>query len=948
MVCARKDWLESWYQCYLWKAFPRGDAGELAADEEAAKDAAAEVCLEPSDDEEPRRPRRLLRDADGVYYMGDAAKVNAFLGVEHYAKAMPRIPLKELHASSVRHPMHSAYRWLLRTRRVQTRPEEAGGAREIASPTPLAPAGVHGCDDGRDGAAEPVGETGAHGDGLPRCAGVGVEESKAWVCRTCRDALCVGDGVAMPGPALANLMWGGREHPAYQDISEATSVLLGRGRLVYQQVILKKGAPDEQPFGLAGNCVLLTQPKSSVIIQTLPPPPANLTDAFVVLFTTRRQDVRKAKMLEVPREQYLRCARLRAEVCEVFADSIVSEEAAQEILPEQGVPEAFVEGALEAQEAEHFKPTMVGPASMRNPDAAVDEEVDARQEPEEAEAGESDGHSDCEHSAVAAERGEMLEQNMAENLIGLEEAHVDDPGARFAVLQRKLEMLQKETKKLEDNERRRDAAGQAAVELQAGVEGQREHCKQVALDVRDLAKKMGPKYELELERAVSTAAGRTGLQVQTGAAVSTFDAQCWPLCFTEFFYGDCAPNLKRPAPLTFKQIFSYLMLREELEYALEDDEEPYRAKAMCRWDKPKFAMVFASVLRSLRLLQSTKMAFGGHRCGTTFKKDLGIIAKASAADFERARAVLPAEGSVISAFTSPAVRENVAVHTALKHLLMSTATVPLTEGHKMATRHFGFALSNHFGPLKLFYTANFADTYSPITVMLYDGEFCGVALEHARCLGRRSVNLFENAPEMPTLRDMHRIVAAHPTIQARLFLLLEGVLMTELLCIHGAFIGTCALNAMNDAGLPRVQSYEDDYASNGEPGLANFATSVLDPLEAQGRGFSHGHKKTMGVPRTAEAKLRQMFEQDDGALRESVQCARRVFAMRCNDHVPSNHYYLGSLSLCLLHHLHLTISSFCIVIVIMKNVRSQRMEIMNPSVNDYCVRFGDVACRAAR
>ena len=26
--------------------------------------------------------------------MGDAAEVNKFLGVEHYAKAMPRIPLK--------------------------------------------------------------------------------------------------------------------------------------------------------------------------------------------------------------------------------------------------------------------------------------------------------------------------------------------------------------------------------------------------------------------------------------------------------------------------------------------------------------------------------------------------------------------------------------------------------------------------------------------------------------------------------------------------------------------------------------------------------------------------------------------------------------------------------------------------------------------------------------
>ena len=73
------------------------------------------------------------------------------------------------------------------------------------------------------------------------------------------------------------------------------------------------------------------------------------------------------------------------------------------------------------------------------------------------------------------------------------------------------------------------------------------------------------------------------------------------------------------------------MMREELEYSLEADTEPYRAKAMCRWDKPKFAMVFASVLRSLRLLQSTKLAFGGRKCENTFKKDLRIVANATAA-----------------------------------------------------------------------------------------------------------------------------------------------------------------------------------------------------------------------------------------------------------------------------------------------------------------------------
>ena len=149
----------------------------------------------------------------------------------------------------------------------------------------------------------------------------------------------------------------------------------------------------------------------------------------------------------------------------------------------------------------------------------------------------------------------------------------------------------------------------------------------------------------------------------------------------------------------------------------------------------------------------------------------------------------------------------------------------------MATRHLGFALSNHFGPLKLFYTANFADTYSPFTVLLYDGELTGSALENARCLGHASVRLFENEPEMPTLRDMHRIIAAHPSVQAKLFLLSERVLLEELLGIQGAFIGSLALAAGSE-GLPNVHMYEDDFASSGEPGLANFVAALLEPSGA--------------------------------------------------------------------------------------------------------------------
>ena len=58
------------------------------------------------------------------------------------------------------------------------------------------------------------------------------------------------------------------------------------------------------------------------------------------------------------------------------------------------------------------------------------------------------------------------------------------------------------------------------------------------------------------------------------------------------------------------------------------------------------------------------MAFGGKLGESQFKKDLSIIAKASGAFFERAPALLPAEGSVVGAFTSPAVRDNNAEHAA--------------------------------------------------------------------------------------------------------------------------------------------------------------------------------------------------------------------------------------------------------------------------------------------
>ena len=94
---------------------------------------------------------------------------------------------------------------------------------------------------------------------------------------------------------------------------------------------------------------------------------------------------------------------------------------------------------------------------------------------------------------------------------------------------------------------------------------------------------------------------------------------------------------------------------------------------------------------------------------------------------------------------------------ALQYVTFQTANIPLTQGYKMSLRQLGFALNLYDGPLSTFLTSNFADTYSPITVILMNGA--------GEPLGKREVNLLDNEPCMPTLQAMHRALAKHPMLQ---------------------------------------------------------------------------------------------------------------------------------------------------------------------------------------
>ena len=174
----------------------------------------------------------------------------------------------------------------------------------------------------------------------------------------------------MPPPALANLLWLGREHVLCQQASVGTRMLSCLGRPVWRKLILGRGDKDEQEKGIGGNCILLAQARPEELATSLPPTTAQLQQTFVVLFARSIEEVGKAQMLVVNRQDYVALVRTRSRVCPVYADIPLDEERTRQ-LPENGVPEQFLACAQHLPETEKVCIASVGPAS-RPVDVACD------------------------------------------------------------------------------------------------------------------------------------------------------------------------------------------------------------------------------------------------------------------------------------------------------------------------------------------------------------------------------------------------------------------------------------------------------------------------------------------------------------------------------------------------------------------------------------------------
>mgnify|MGYP003323513258 CR=1 FL=1 len=180
----------------------------------------------------------------------------------------------------------------------------------------------------------------------------------------------------------------------------------------------------------------------------------------------------------------------------------------------------------------------------------------------------------------------------------------------------------------------------------------------------------------------------------------------------------------------------------------------------------------------------------------------------------------------------------VELKTALKQVLISTKDVPLTDGYKRSLRHEGHNLNVTEGALVVFATFNFADTYSPVLFRLvqeglYPGSAAPPALE-IKC------TLTDDAPDLPSLQQMHQLIAESPRAQAKFFLLMSELHYRFIIGVERLHIGRTTL------ARPR-RPVHDDVASSLQPCIAPGTTDVQAPLEAQGRGFTHGHGKGHAV-----------------------------------------------------------------------------------------------------
>ena len=751
VVCARKDWLENRYPVYLWR-------------EATDKRTLTELQYTSSG------TSTFLSCGDTLCF-GSREKINEHLSTDGYMDRRPLIPVAELLASSVLHPADHSMAWLLHTRRTPVLPDSRMAR----------------CNSG----AQPVSQEGRHGSaehpavldvGAPACAGIGDPDRTAHICFDCASCLCVDDKlIKMPEFALANDLWLGRERTALQTGSLGLRMLLGLGRACFRKLLLGKGQKDTLQSGFTGNHILISQ-ASATLADVLPPPSMHLKDTFVVIFGRDFQDLQRCQLLTVQRDAYKALVSERARTNAIFSEVPV-DEAAVNALPLNGVPQQLLDCAVQMPEVDRYSATRSGPGTIRDPLDAACPQDDASDELSEADEDEHTGTLSAGTASASAAQPSTASLNVEhlnhfETPIGMDPTAVPTFVQHVAAFKHNLEHVRELVASSDRTARGSgDTSAASSCSLATATAAVEEHCFRAVVDLREAARQLNShNWESNLALLDNAAEGDRALFVPSQKPLSMFDSTTWSKCFSEWWFGDGLPNdTNRPRKITFEQLFASLLHREELEYHLQEDTAPYRARSKSRFDTPEHVCVFGDTLRRLALFKGTRAAV--KRKG--FQKDVRLIANATSAQCFQVL-THDALGTANTEALARDVRVSKELATALRQVLISTKDVPLTDGYKRNLRHEGHNLNVMFGSLIVFVTFNFADTYAPLLFKLCSGE---------DVIGDIVCDLSAEQPDMPSLHRMHQLIAESPRAQVVMGItLLARVYSTKWRCGVGGLV----------------------------------------------------------------------------------------------------------------------------------------------------------------
>ena len=183
---------------------------------------------------------------------------------------------------------------------------------------------------------------------------------------------------------------------------------------------------------------------------------------------------------------------------------------------------------------------------------------------------------------------------------------------------------------------------------------------------------------------------------------------------------------------------------------------------------------------------------------------------------------------------------------ALAELQIFTTDVVGSDGARAKLRHeqSGFILA--FGPSSGFLTPNMADVRSPLVVQLHGG---GVE-------ERYEVNLLDECPNMPSAREMLKLVAADPVAQARFFIL-SMRLFAEHVLGSGPVDEWLRHNGWRDGA-----AFPDGFAASGLGGAHGILAAFSGPIEEQARLSIHPHILLWIVSAAGEAWLRSILRRE--------------------------------------------------------------------------------------